>query len=367
MSSSGASGAAAGAAGTAGGATGAGAVDPTVASSMLNKASAAVASGPTAPVIDTAPTVVVTDSASSALQPLGSDELLTSLYPALDPDSWLHIIPMWFQTGLEWIHSHTGLPWVGSIMLTILAARTMMLPLHIMQAKASAGGIAAQPELFKLQQAHAAVAAQYAQIGQVLPLKLKLEQDAAVAALNSKYGANYKILKMMGPGIMSMPLFISFFVALRAMGHVDPTFCTGGVLWFQNLAELDSTYALPVINACVIAATAWVNSRFVVAQQTTLTRFMTKFMYVMAVLSLPFSALNMPAGVIVYWITNGLILMVRESAHIQHQTPDRGTWDRRLACVCVCVCVRLISLCLRPALSLCLLGRPKVSCSATRQ
>ena len=66
-------------------------------------------------------------------------------------------------------------------------------------------------------------------------------------AIYEKYGANpFKALLL---PLMQLPLFISFFIALRGMGHNYPDYATGGVLWFTDLGAADPYYILPVFNA----------------------------------------------------------------------------------------------------------------------
>jgi YidC/Oxa1 family membrane protein insertase len=59
-----------------------------------------------------------------------------------------------------------------------------------------------------------------------------------------------------------MPLFISFFFALRGMAGAGlPDFANGGVAWFTNLSIPDPTYILPVISAAATLAVLQVSKQ----------------------------------------------------------------------------------------------------------
>ena len=48
--------------------------------------------------------------------------------------------------------------------------------------------------------------------------------------------------------LVQIPLFVSFFLALRKMAYLPvDSFKTGGYLWFQDLTAFDPYFVLPVI------------------------------------------------------------------------------------------------------------------------
>ena len=244
---------------------------------------------------------------------------LTSLYGALDPDSSWHTAPRLAQLALDWVHTSTGLPWWACIAVLTFGARLALSPLSVMQHKATTGLARATPHLKELKEHHSQVADAYG--GAPLPLKVTMEQAAEIEAMTNKYGAKNAMLKTFGPALCSAPIFISFFVGLRAFAHVDPTFCTGGMAWFSNLAELDPYGLLSVVNGCMIAGTVYLNSEGV-QRQGEMSNIMRKVMYGFAFLSVPLTAKMIPAGVLVYWITSSVTLMAQ--GQLLRAKPVRG-------------------------------------------
>lgn len=79
---------------------------------------------------------------------------------------------------------------------------------------------------------------------------LGLAQEALhLQAIYRKY--NCHPLKLFIMPLVQMPIFVSFFVALRAMARAPlASMTTGGTLWFTDLTTPDPYYALPVL-ACL--------------------------------------------------------------------------------------------------------------------
>jgi YidC/Oxa1 family membrane protein insertase len=231
---------------------------------------------------------------------------LTSFAPALNPDNPLTMLPELMQEGLLWLHNTTALPWWGCIMLLTVTARTLLFPLAISQFRASAGQQLAQPELHALDDEFAKVQAAYAKVGQMVPMHVNAEQQARRSAIMKKNGASLMgTLKM---ALVQVPLFMSFFWGMRSMAHVDPSFCWGGVQLgpfdWTNLAELDPTYVLPFVNAAVQLTVARLNSENAPAN-------MKKFTYAMVAFSLLFTVTQVPVGVLVYWITQNIFIVIQ--------------------------------------------------------
>ena len=77
-----------------------------------------------------------------------------------------------------------------------------------------------------------------------------LAQEAVrMQAIYRKYGCHP--LKLFTMPLVQMPVFISFFMALREMARAPvASMTTGGALWFSNLTVPDPFYVLPLV-ACV--------------------------------------------------------------------------------------------------------------------
>jgi YidC/Oxa1 family membrane protein insertase len=265
----------------------------------------------TGPVVDASAGAGAAGSGSGAGTGVGFDvpvpEVeLTSFAPALNPDNPLTMLPELMQQGLLWLHNTTALPWWGCIMLLTVTARTLLFPLAISQFRASAGQQLAQPELHALDDEFAKVQAAYAKVGQMVPMHVNAEQQARRSAIMKKNGAS--LMGTLRMALVQVPLFMSFFWGMRSMAHVDPSFCWGGVQLgpfdWTNLAELDPTYVLPFVNAAVQLTVARLNSENAPAN-------MKKFTYAMVAFSLLFTVTQVPVGVLVYWITQNIFIVIQ--------------------------------------------------------
>ena len=146
------------------------------------------------------------------------------------------------QTGLEFVHSTLHLPWWVTIASTTIAIRLALFPLAVKM------------------QVNAAKIANINPQAQVLHKKLmeyKMSGDKTAEAeqgmklLKLYQENNCHPAKMFIMPFAQMPVFISFFMALRGMARLPvESFKTGGTMWFTDLTVPDPTYVLPLI-ACV--------------------------------------------------------------------------------------------------------------------
>eukprot|EP00042_Codosiga_hollandica_P053250 m.692998 g.692998 ORF g.692998 m.692998 type:complete len:417 (-) comp58653_c0_seq5:90-1340(-) len=101
------------------------------------------------------------------------------------------------------------------------------------------------------------------------------------------------------PLVVQMPLFISFFLALRSMASTPlESMMTGGALWFPNLTAADPYYVLPVVASGFMLATVELGSDGMQQQP-----HMKKFFRFLSVFMLPFT-IDFQSAIFVYWISS---------------------------------------------------------------
>ena len=147
----------------------------------------------------------------------------------------------WLQSMMEYIHIHTGLPWWGAIVASTFVLRAIIFPVMM---RAQKNGVVLNninPELQKLMKKQR----EYRQIGNKM-----MSDQYGMKIWNLYQKNNCNPLKMAVMPLLQLPLFLSFFIAIRKMAAVPvESMKTGGVLWFQDLTVADPYYILPVL-AC---------------------------------------------------------------------------------------------------------------------
>lgn len=175
----------------------------------------------------------------------------STIHPFTHYDSLSFIPHQYYPTDLalrfvDSIHAVSGLEWWASIALATVLMRALMFPLFVSQKRNTTRMQLAQPEMLRLKNRYDSI-----------PAHQKTDAAAQtfaaeMRALYAKYDANP--LKSLAPMLTTIPVFMSFFFALRRIDEVYPEVKTGGVAWFQDLSATDSTYALPV---SVLALALW--------------------------------------------------------------------------------------------------------------
>ena len=145
------------------------------------------------------------------------------------------------QWSLEYLHVHAHLPWWVAIIASTLVLRTLLLPIAI-HAQANAAKLNnIRPETEKIM----AKVQQYKQAGNQI---LSAQQLAKVYELYRKHDCHPG--KMFLMPAMQVPIFISFFIAIRRMATVPvESMKDGGILWFTDLTSPDPFFILPFL-AC---------------------------------------------------------------------------------------------------------------------
>ena len=149
------------------------------------------------------------------------------------------------QTTLDFIHQ-SGVPWWAAIAGLTVLLRFAMFPIVV---KLQANAVRMnniRPELDKL----TAKMKQHKQAGN------DIFASQALAEIQHLYMKNNcHPIKMLGMPLIQVPVFISFFLALRRMATVPlESMKEGGMLWFQDLTVPDPFYILPVLGCASFLA-----------------------------------------------------------------------------------------------------------------
>ena len=145
------------------------------------------------------------------------------------------------QTCLEYLHVQAHLPWWLAIISCTIALRALMFPLAVKVQANAARLNNIRPEMEKLMEKMR----RYNRAGNKT---MAGQTTAQLLALYQKNKCNpYKMFVM---PFIQIPIFVSFFIAIRRMAAVPvESMKTGGLFWFTDLTLPDPYFALPFM-AC---------------------------------------------------------------------------------------------------------------------
>lgn len=195
---------------------------------------------------------------------------------------------------LKYFHYDLGAPWWLSIVLMTVVVRSLLFPLTVKQVKSMRAMQDLKPEMDKIR-------GQYKDNRQRQQEEImKLYQERKVNPLGGCL-----------PILVQMPIFIGIFYVIRQFGGytaggktvppTQPSFHDGGLLWFQDLSQMDSYFVLPVLSALTMLAATEITSKNVEPQM----RWMMRILPIGVTIFL----WSFPAGLFVYWITSNLVTL----------------------------------------------------------
>lgn len=205
------------------------------------------------------------------------------------------------QQCMEFLHCTMDIPWWGAIAIGTVVVRTILFPLVIMAQRNAAVMHNNMPQLQVLQTKMSEArqtgnqidAARYAQ-EMVLFMKER----------------NLSPLKNMVVPLAQAPLFVSFFMGLRAMANTPVFSMThGGLFWFVDLTMPDQFYLLPIITSFTMLATIELGTDSAKLSSQN----MQTMRYVLRALPfciLPFT-INFPAAILTYWTCSNFISLAQ--------------------------------------------------------
>ena len=200
----------------------------------------------------------------------------------------------WVCRAINALHETVGLEWYQSIILATIVARFTLFPLAVTAMRGTSRLAYASPEMKPIQEAY-----KNNQISQQ-------EMVDKLQAVYKKYGISSPLAPFAGI-VAQMPIFISFFMALRQLpDYVDLS--SGGLMWFADLSAPDATYILPATAAAGFLATIELNADGVQTnEQSKNTKNIMRFLGIMI---LPMSA-QFPTALLLYWNTSNLFSLAQ--------------------------------------------------------
>lgn len=144
-------------------------------------------------------------------------------------------------------------------MCTTVCIRVLILPIAVQTIKNAARMAALQPDMKRVQEAM--TADPNAQHDQVVRQRYMDEMQALFV--------RHKVhpLRALAMPLVQLPLFLSFYFALRDFATYFPAYASGGDFWFVNLSLADPYMLLPIYNALSFLAIVEIGSDGIQTQQ----------------------------------------------------------------------------------------------------
>ncbi|XP_012269063.2 mitochondrial inner membrane protein OXA1L [Athalia rosae] len=209
--------------------------------------------------------------------------------------------PGMIESALEWMHIDCGLPWWGTIVVGTCIVRLVMFPLVIRTQRASARMSNCLPQIQQYQE----------QISEARrnanDYELMKYSQLLVTLMKEK---NISPLKTMLIPIVQAPIFVSFFMALRAMANAPvPSMREGGLFWFTDLTLCDQYYLLPLITCGTMYLTIklGVDGMRMATTQAGMAKY---FIKAVPFITFPF-IMHFPGTVLCYWVSTNFISLIQ--------------------------------------------------------
>jgi len=216
----------------------------------------------------------------------------------LDPTAtWNAFVVYPLADGLRFLYSLFGSYGIAIIMFTVIV-RLVMLPLSVQQLKSSKAMQELQPQVQALQK-------RYGKDKEKLNQEtMKLYKEAGVNPLSGCL-----------PTLIQMPIWIGLYAALFHLAQTQEI--SGSFLWINNLANPANTqdplnhwtdFILPVITVL----SQWITQKMMTpAVQDPQAQSMNSMMAIMPIM-FGFFALQVPAGLVLYWVASNIFSMVQQ-------------------------------------------------------
>eukprot|EP00944_MAST-04C_sp_MAST-4C-sp1_P004550 g4550.t1 len=203
---------------------------------------------------------------------------------------------------LDYVQANTGLAWWETIACTTIFVRLCILPLAVEGMKRGAKMQLASPDMVPIQQNMERIKKTRA-----LTQEEQMQHAQEIKAVYKKHGASP--LGPIVPVLLQMPIFMSFFFALRKLHEFVPELKTGGFGPYDigpvhfdvtDLTQVDTSYVLPVALTisflAVIEAGGEMADKEMQKKSKNVMRFLALFMFGVST--------TFPASVTWYWTVN---------------------------------------------------------------
>lgn len=140
---------------------------------------------------------------------------------------------------VDYVHTLIGIPYWEAIVLVTIMLRVMLLPVAIKTIRNAAAMAAIRPLSQQLQDN------MLKDPNRDDPnVKLRYQKEMTELFIKNKINPIHFVMMP----LIQIPLFLTFFMALRDMSEFYPGLSSGGILWFHDLTVADPYYILPFLN-----------------------------------------------------------------------------------------------------------------------
>ncbi|XP_054714895.1 mitochondrial inner membrane protein OXA1L-like [Uloborus diversus] len=237
----------------------------------------------------TLPTTDVVESVSAISSTL--EKVVEPSLASLDLGHWTPVGLV--QMFLEYLHIQCDMPWWLAIVACTVTARILLVPLLIKTQRNAINMSNHMPQL------------------QFLQMKFGEARRTGNSVEASRYATEimyfmkeHKIspLKNAMLPMLQAPVFLSFFLGLRAMAKAPvESMKEGGIWWATDLTIPDPIYVMPIIACGTLYIVLKIGAESGVKLENL--KLAKYFVQAMPVIALPF-CINFPAAVLYYWCAN---------------------------------------------------------------
>eukprot|EP00667_Euglena_gracilis_P008443 EG_transcript_8552 len=225
-------------------------------------------------------------------------------------DDWFMSIPSfnpmyYLSAGITGLHTAVGLPWWLSLFAVAFTFRlAMLVPMIISQKQlALKTCFESEPEVVEVNKRLAALKANTKENA-----ALRTKLDAQKKDLNARLYPQYATWKWALPYGVNAITWGSIFYSVRKIIQENPTVKDGGILWFQDLSQVDPLYLLPLMSWVMQGTAAEINYARNPSQMGSLSQDTTRTMlrvglHCMLFFFSFFVGARMPSGIIIFWVT----------------------------------------------------------------
>ncbi|KAJ3360805.1 Mitochondrial inner membrane protein oxa1l [Kappamyces sp. JEL0680] len=251
-----------------------------------------------------APSVELVDSISSTITSISSigDFKAFGLCSPYTPVGWI-------ESAVELTHVSLGLPWWGTIIASTVLVRLLLFPIVV---KAQRTSVLLQ----NMRPAMDAIKERSAKLKKLGDLQGFQRENMKMMTLFQEHK-----MSPLSPfwGMVQIPVFISFFLAVKKMAEIPlPGLSTGGALWFTDLTLTDPYFILPVAASGAMILSMELN-KAASANISTGAKNGIRIASLVGVFFLSY----LPAAVMVYTMTNGIVTLLQI---LLLQTPKVRNW-----------------------------------------
>ncbi|KAG7392022.1 Cytochrome c oxidase assembly protein cox18, mitochondrial [Phytophthora pseudosyringae] len=240
------------------------------------------------------------DAVPPTLELTMADGQLTDVAAAVVGSGTVHepwAVVQGVQSVLETVHTTTGLPWWATLLLSGVTLRAAIFPFYVFQIQAMQRLVRARPDFSKLYSAYKYARTFTPGSDHKGHLDAMLLGRQGVKAVMKKFNTR-PIQTVMG-SVAYIPIFILMSYSARDMVRSGnfAGFDSGGLLFWKNLMETDSTYTLPIL----AAVSTYGNLELSARTKSGLWTSLLQWGQYGTILAVPFLA-TLPQGVFFYWL-----------------------------------------------------------------